>query len=159
MLRLTVTKDTKALEMFKRRMQAQLGNELEVGFFSDARYGPENDNLQVAQVAQWNNEGSENNPPRPFFTSSIIAPIERKKYDRMFHASIDRIISGKSSFTQEYAVIGKALQNQIKQAIRNWDSPPNSPRTIAEKGFNNPLQDTDTMLNSVEYKITKKGSN
>lgn len=156
-MRLTIKQDTKVLRAFKASIQKQLGNKLEIGFFPEARYGSENDNLSVAQVAQWNNEGSENNPPRPFFTSSVIAPMERKKFTKLFNDSIQRVISGKSSFTQEYSLIGKALQKEIQQAIREWDSPPNSPRTIADKGFNNPLQDTDTMLNSVDYKITKKG--
>lgn len=157
MISVKITSNKKALEQFKRKLNSQLGNKLEVGFFEESRYGPENGNLQVAQVAQFNNEGSVNNPPRPFFTSSVVAPMERKKFTKLFNDSIQRIMSGKSSFTQEYNVIGKKLQQTIQQAIREWDSPPNSPRTVADKGFNNPLQDTDTMLNSVDYKIVKKG--
>lgn len=153
MFKIDITKDTKGLEMLKKNLQKQMSMELELGFFPEARY---EDGTQVAFVAMLNNEGSATNPPRPFFTSSIIAPMERGRYKKMFDASIARALS-RGSFTSEYQVIGKQLQAILRQAIIDWSAPPNSPRTIAEKGFNDPLIDSGLMRDSVDYKVTKRG--
>lgn len=153
---ITVVKDDKMWEKIKKDLlAANKVGELEVGFFEQSKYGPENENLQVAQVAQWNNEGqpANNVPPRPFFTSTLVAPIEAKKRDKLFFQSIDRIVTGKSSFLREYNMIGGLFVNELKKAIEDWSTPPNAPSTVAEKGFNDPLIKTETMKNSVEYKI------
>lgn len=153
MFKIDITKDTKGLEMLKKNLQKQMSMELELGFFPEARY---EDGTQVAQVAQWNFEGSVTNPPRPAFQQSILAPIERGQYKKMFDASIARALS-RGSFTAEYNVIGKQLQAILRQSIIDWSTPPNSPRTIAEKGFNDPLIETGLMRDSVDYKVTKRG--
>ncbi len=50
-------------------------------------------------------------------------------------------------------MIGGLFVNELKKAIEDWSTPPNAPSTVAEKGFNDPLIKTETMKNSVEYKI------
>lgn len=150
---ITVVKDDKMWEKIKKDLlAASKVGELEVGFWPEDRYGPENDNLPVAQVAKWNNEG-EGVPKRGFFTQTLTAPIERKEKNAFFFASIDRIVTGKSSFLEEYNFIGKTLANELKQSIITWSIPPNAPLTIELKGFNNPLIETGLMRDSVKYKI------
>lgn len=154
-----LTKDTKVWDKLKKDLSSKTGMELRVGFFEDSRYGAENDNLQVAQVAQWNEEGSSTNPTRPFIRVGFMSPIKSGAYEKYFKAAITRILDGTSSFENEYKILGPVAVKDMKQSIADWDSPPNSPITVADKGFNNPLIDSGTMYESVDFKVAKKGSN
>lgn len=154
-----LTKDTSVWEKMKKNLRQGNNLEVRVGWFPEAQYGPENDNLQVAQVAQWNEEGTETNPVRPFIRVGFMKPIQKGMYDRLFFESIQRIAEGKTTFAKEYQKIGKMAVVDLKEVIEDWSSPPNSPVTIERKGFNNPLIDTGTMYDTVDYKIDKRGNN
>ena len=41
----------------------------------------------------------------------------------------------------------------IQDQIRAMQDPPNAPATIKRKGSDSPLQDTDKMLDSVDYEV------
>lgn len=154
-----IEKDTKVWDQIKKNLLKSNTQELQIGFFPEAKYGPDNDNLQVAQIAQFNEEGTETNPPRPFMRVGFLAPIRKGIYDSYFAESIERIAEGKSSFIQEYVKLGPMFVNDLKEVIEKWDTPPNSPRTIERKGFDNPLIDSGLMHDSVDFKVEKKGSN
>ena len=55
-----------------------------------------------------------------------------------------------------YTLNGPIFVEYMKKSIRDWKTPGNAPATIAAKGFDNPLQETDTMLNAVEFKVQPK---
>ena len=59
-----IVKDTRVWESMKKNLKAGKHLSVNVGFF-DEMYGPENDNLYVAQVAQWQEEGTDKIPMRP----------------------------------------------------------------------------------------------
>ena len=126
--------------------------ELNTGFFSESVYGPENDNLPVAQVAQLNEEGSRDNPPRPFIRAGFGGALRSGKLDKNISVAMKNILEG-GDIQQQYKILGPVLVNEMRQQIINWDTPPNSPKTVEAKGKNDPLRDTDTMLNSVDYKV------
>jgi len=152
-----LTKDTKVWDSIRSNLTKGSVQEIQVGFFEESKYGDENDNLPVAQVAQWNEEGSATNPTRPFIRVGFAGRI--KNDPELFFSSIKRIVEGDSTFAAEYKVLGPKLVLEMKQSIAEWDTPSNSPKTIAEKGFNNPLIDSGTMYDSVDYKVENKGSN
>lgn len=154
---ITIIKDTKVWEKVKKDLlkQARQDLELRIGFFEESKYGDENDNLQVAQVAQWNEEGSENNPTRPFMRVGFMGPIQKGIYRDNFKLSINAILEGRSTFAAEYKKLGPMAVEDLKSVIDEWSTPPNSPSTVEEKGFNDPLIWTGTMRNSVDYKIEK----
>lgn len=147
--------DKSAWEKIKKDVMSQAKLSVKVGWFEGDRYGSDKDFLPVAQVAAWNEEGSATNPPRPAIRVGFMAPIQAGSYENMFEASINRILSGKSSFQTEYTRIGAVATKDLKQAIDDWDTPPNSPRTVAEKGFNDPLIWTGTMRDTVNFKIDR----
>jgi hypothetical protein len=146
-----VTKNTAQWDLIKKNLLKNIP-ELNTGFFSNSSYGPENDNLPVAQVAQWNEEGSSTNPTRPFMRVGFGGVLRAGKLDKNIAAAIKRIADGESPM-QSLKILGPVFVNEMKQQIIDWDSPSNSPKTIADKGFDDPLRDTDTMLNSVEYRV------
>jgi hypothetical protein len=145
------TKNTAQWEKVKANLLKNIP-ELNTGFFSGSNYGPENGNLPVAQVAQWNEEGSSDNPPRPFMRVGFGGVLRAGKLDKNIASAITRIAEGESPM-QSLKILGPVFVNEMRQQIIDWDSPPNSPKTVELKGFNDPLRDTDTMLNSVDYRV------
>lgn len=160
--KLGYTKDTSGLEALKKRLLAANNITVDVGFF-DKTYGPENDNLPVAQIAAWTNEGHVNGgifagtetPPRPFMHYYVSQLEKEKKAGKAISKRLGLVLSGKMSWEAFYNSLGAEAVSDLKKVIEQWFYPPNSAATINMKGFNNPLQETDTMLNSVEHRISK----
>lgn len=147
-------------EKLKKNLLKGLDQGIKVGIVEPVHYGPDNDNLPVGQVWQWQEEGlpAQNIPTRPAIRIGFMAPIKKGSYDKMFNESMQRIAEGKSTFKQEYTKIGVRAKADLKQAVADWDTPPNAPFTIAEKGFNNPLIDSGLLYESIDFKVDKKGS-
>jgi len=150
--------DKSGWEKLKKDISKNTQDKLRVGWFEGSNYGPENDNLPVAQVAQFNEEGTSTNPIRPFIRVGFMTPIKKGVYDSLFKESMQRIAEGKSSFKQEYTKLGPTFVKEMKDVIAKWDTPPNSPQTIADKGFNNPLIDSGTMYDTTDFEVAKKGT-
>ena len=142
-----------------RKMKANLmkGNSLaaKVGVF-DKYYGPENDNLPVAQVFQWNEEGSENNPMRPAIRYYIMQLEKEWKMISFLSKYLNSVALGSMTWTQLYEKIGEVAAEDLKKVVDEWTIPPNSPATIAEKGRDDPLVDTGLMRDSIESKVGRK---
>lgn len=160
--KLGYTKDTSCWEALKKRLIAGDGLATDVGFF-DKTYGPENDNLPVAQVAAWTNEGHVNGgifagtetPPRPFMHYYISQLEKEKKMGKAISKRLQLVLAGRISWERFYESLGEEAVSDLKKVIEQWFYPPNTAATIDMKGFNNPLQETDTMLNSVEHRLSK----
>ncbi|MOA28199.1 hypothetical protein D3C78_1491250 [compost metagenome] len=69
---------------------------------------------------------------------------------------IHLVAIGKMSWTAFYNDLGEEAKEDVKEVVKAWDYPPNGPKKIELKGFNNPLQESDVMLESIEYKIGRK---
>lgn len=159
------TKDTSGWEKLKKNILKGEGLAVDVGFF-DKTYGPENDNLPVAQVAAWNNEGHVNGgifagtetPPRPFMHYYISQLEKEKKVGQAISKRLQLVLAGRMSWEKFYTSLGAEAVSDLKKVIEQWFYPPNSAATIDMKGFNNPLQETDTMLNSVDSRVSKSNS-
>lgn len=154
---MSVKADYSVWNKIKKDLRKGKDLELNIGWFPDQKYGPENDNLFVAQVAQWQEEGVPQNniPPRPFMRVGFGGALRKGMYDKYFKESIERILEGKSSFLKEYTKLGPMFVNDMQEIIEDWSTPPNSPFTVEQKGFNNPLIDSSTMLESVDFRIEK----
>jgi len=133
-------------------------SDVDVGFFKESIYP---DGQQVAQIAVWNEFGtiSQNGnvaiPPRPFMSQTV--KDNKKKWLTM----LQKIISNqKENINVNKALnqIGAVMAGDIKKTIANGNNlfVPNSPITIALKGKDTVLRDTNVMLNSVNYVVNKK---
>lgn len=134
--------------------------EVQVGIVEPTYYGSDNDNLSVAQVWQWQEEGlpAQNIPTRPAIRVGFMTPIKKGSYDKLFVESMQRIASGSSTFKQEYTKIGVQAKVDLKKAVADWDSPRNAPLTIELKGFDNPLIDSGLLYDSIDSKVANRGS-
>ena len=114
---------------------------LEVGFFEESKYP---DGTYVANVAAYNNYGTDNIPARPFLDQfSDESPDLLRDYSAITPPVTDAVL------TQ----MGSELQRGLQSTIREWTEPPNAQSTVDKKGFNDPLIDTELMVNSVKFRI------
>ena len=153
-----VTVDKSVWEKMKSNLRTGDNLEIRLGIFPESVYGPENDNLPVAQVFKWNEEGTETAPPRPAFRVGFLAPVRKGIYDSYFKESLKDILEGRTTFSKEYKSLGTMMEKDLKEVIEDWSTPPNAPLTVELKGFNNPLIETEKMLNSVESRVVKRNS-
>lgn len=151
-----ITVDKSGWEKIKKNLLQANQESLKLGWFEDARYGPENDNLPVATVARFMEEGDPvKYPPRPFIRVGFLPRLKAPEYVPLFQSAITSVLEGKATFKQAYTKMGPVLAKGLQNEIIGWDTPPNSARTIAEKGFNDPLIDTGKMLESVDFKVER----
>lgn len=154
----TLKVDTSVWDRMKKDLLKASGQEVQVGIVEPVHYGSDNDNLAVAQVWQWQEEGlpAKNIPTRPSIRVGFMAPIKKGSYDKLFADSMQRIAEGKSTFKQEYIKLGTVAKVDLKKAVAEWDTPRNAPLTVALKGFDNPLIDSGLLYESIDFKIDKR---
>ena len=148
--------DKKVWEAMKKKFRQADSIQLSVGFFEEDRYGPENENLPVAYIARIQDAGL-GPPARPFMSGAqgLTGVVRSAPYKKDYQEAARRIILNLSSVQQEYAKLGTFLVQDTKEIIEQWSSPPNAALTVELKGFNDPLIETETMKNSVKFKIEK----
>ena len=122
--------------------------------------------VSFGDVAFWNEFGTWNIPPRPFFTTCVEK--NNKIWGNTFTA-----LSKKDSAPVALKRLGVVIKQDIQQSIEEFDTPENAYVTIhggkvrtkfgkiiiiKGKGFDDPLIHTGAMRNSVdwEYKENKK---
>lgn len=150
-----IIKDTRVWDAMKKNLMRGKDFSVNTGFF-DEYYGPENDNLPVAQVAQWQEEGTDKIPMRPFIRAGfMIKNIEKQEWlTPAIKHMISNVALGKMTWNQLYHKLGPVFVEIMKKEIELWQIPMNAPLTIELKGFNDPLIDSGKMLDSVEYRVS-----
>jgi hypothetical protein len=143
-----------------RKMKKNLlkGQQLcsKVGVF-DKFYGPENDNLPVATILMWNEEGNQNMPMRPSIRAGFIPELQKNAWiDQQVINWLNMVMEGKMTWTTFYTKLGPQLADMMQKEIEKWSVPMNAPLTIELKGFNNPLIDSGTMVDSVESQLGRR---
>ncbi len=154
--------DTRAFDKIIKNITNLSQKEVQVGFF-DTRYDQNNENLYVAQVAQWMDEGVPANhiPARPFFRNNFDAKVKGQSYKAPFIKMISNVASGVVSPHAACKNLGEGLKVELESIIDNGSAfAPNSPEWQAHKqkmfGGGEPLTYTGLMKESVQYKITKR---
>lgn len=151
------SKDTSVWKKVRKNLQDIDKKVTQVGFF-DTYYGPENDNLPVATVAMWNEEG-EGVPMRSFIRAGFIETLKKSnEFNEQVYYKIGLVAEGKMNINQLLSSLGPELAQIMKQEIIQFSSPRNAPLTISLKGKDDPLRDSDTMLIAVDWKLGNKGS-
>lgn len=141
-----------AMKRHLKQIERQLGQgaHVVVGFLASATYPAAEGKtaLPVAQVAFWNEFGTIRAPARPFFRTMVESKSPRWGIG-LGNALRKTNYDGRAAL----AIVGEGIRGQLRQSIRDWNEPPNSPATVARKGFNKPLIDTALMLRSAEYQV------
>lgn len=88
-------------------------------------------------------------PPRPFFRSMIKAKAPTWSDTIAAALRLSQYNTGKT-----LKLMGELISAQLRQSIRDTNSPPNAPSTIARKKAAKPLIDTGFMFKQVDYEIS-----
>lgn len=108
----------------------------------------------VAQVAFWLEYGTETIPERPFLRSTIA--INRKKYFSLNRKIIAKVLRKEVALEIGLKKFALIAQEDVKDAVHNWQAPPNADSTIKQKGVNSPLQYKGTLLRAIVGLMRKK---
>lgn len=136
----------------KRNYNTHLVKEgsVRVGFFSDSRYSGD---LPVAKVARINEFGV-GVPKRPFMRPAVHN--RRQELVDLLHRTYRQALRDNQDTLVTLERFGEYVKGIIQEQIVNTNEPPNSPVTIAKKGFNAPLRDTLVMLHSVRFQAEER---
>jgi len=131
----------------------------QIGWQSDAVYGSDNENLPMAQVAQWLEEGvaSKNIPPRPFMRIGFKAALSKGANDASFKRIVTAVANGQDVFKALHKE-GDSFRQTLRQVMIDWDTPRNAPTTVELKGFDDPLIETSELISNITSKTTKRGT-
>lgn len=160
---MTIIKDDKVWQKLKKDLIKNSTYEIRIGWFPEHKYGPDNDNLQMAQVAQWQEEGTKGGqgngngiPPRPFMRVGLWAHLTGGRGKDQFEDVMYNLATGQSVLLPIKGGL-KPLELVVKNLMQYWNSPPNASSTVAQKGFNDPLIETGQLIDAVTAKIAKVG--
>jgi hypothetical protein len=105
----------------------------------------------VAQVAAWNEYGTDTSPARPFLAETferhedeLVAKLRR---------GISDLVDGRASVEQAIANVGEAGVDAVRDTIdqaEEW-AEPLAESTKARKGHGQPLIDSDTLRGSISW--------
>jgi hypothetical protein len=129
------------------------GSERHPGNPSDGRQS-RTSTATVAEVAFFNEYGTSKIPERSFIRSTVDE--KRARFERIRDRQLNLLVQGKTSVQRGLDTLGFDIQQAIRNKIITLSSPPNAPSTQRIKGFNNPLIDSQRMLNSITFKTTVK---
>jgi hypothetical protein len=148
-----VTKDTKVWEKIKRGMLKAEREEVQVGWINSS-YGPDNDNLHHAQIAQWQEEGvaSQNIPPRPFMRVGLSTALKGGASKEAFE-QLARSVANGEQVLKPLRVVGVSVANTLAKVMEDWTTPMNAPKTVELKGFNDPLVETHELIDNITYMV------
>lgn len=111
--------------------------------------------IDMAEVAMFNELGTENSPPRPFLRMSVD-----NNQDRILRAAVASVKSiAKEDGTAEKALkqLGTFGKRLVQETIVKGTFEPNAPATIKKKKSSKPLINKAQMRQQVNYVIKQKG--
>lgn len=135
--------------LVKMALKVSRPGTLQVGFMENATYP---DGKKVAMIAAIQEFGAPRAgiPPRPFFRNMI------RKYSKDWPKGFKGLlIKHKYDANDALEEAGHLIAQQLQQSIRDTNTPPLKPATIARKGFSKPLIETSHMINSVTSRIKR----
>jgi len=139
-----------------------------VGFQHGKESDPES-GADLADIAMWNELGTEHAPPRPFLRQSVENNAAHIK--AMCAAQLKKIVKGQATARDALQALGVMQKALVQNTIKTGDFEPNAPITvhggwmrrkggkafyIKGKKSNQPLIDTGRLRQSVQYIIEAK---
>ncbi|UAV84536.1 hypothetical protein PHB09_040 [Pseudomonas phage PHB09] len=138
-----------------KRLDKLDGMEVEVGFFEEDSYGPENHNLPVATVAAYNEFGTRFNPQRPFMSDTFSENMNQLFMARGMRSVFNDVLRGSSAYIRLLNSLGRLAGELMQISIQQYAAAGgNSSTTIKIKGGRDtPLIDTGKMIESVRFHV------
>lgn len=130
------------------------GGAVNVGFLEKSKY-PINaetgaGGLSVAQVAFWNEFGTETAPPRPFFRRMVA---EKSKGWGVLMGAAAKATGYRTQETLN--MVGGVIRDELRQSINTLKDPPLAESTIRRKGSDKPLVESGWMQKSASFEVVE----
>lgn len=120
---------------------------LRSGFLENATYPDGKPVAMIAAIQNWGAPGV-GIPPRAFFSNMIADKSPRWGADVAAALRASRYDA-----TIALELVGHNIDGQLRQSIKDTNSPPLAASTIAAKGHDKPLIDSAHMFNSVDHEV------
>lgn len=140
------------LEDLKGKIAELRGLSLTVGIQNDAKYP---DGTSVAEVALFQEYGTETIPARPFLRRPLYA--NRGAIAKRMAKEIGLAVRGKKEIVDALAAVGEFAAGKVTSWIRRGTFKALAPSTIAKKGHAQPLIDSTLLLRSVSWAVRRDG--
>ncbi len=142
---------------FMQQLQELSKLEVKVGFQGGKEYYEEDGKqVDVLDVAMWNELGNAHTPSRPFMRDAV--DTNESLINNFLKEQKQELINGKTA-ERVYQDIGVFMKALIQDQIVTGSFTPNSPSTIRKKGSSQPLIDTGHMRQAVNFEVKRKGAN
>lgn len=135
-------------DAIKDQVAKAKGSSVNVGILSDAQPHPD-DGADMALIAAANEFGTDTIPARPFLRGAFDA--NQRGLTQTASRLFGLIMEGKLTSRRALALMGEEHQGQVQEYLQALDTPPNAPRTVAQKGSSNPLIDEGHLLESIRW--------
>lgn len=90
-------------------------------------------------------------PPRPFMVPALDANIN--DYVQQIKCDLNLIMWRRLTAKELYKRLGRSIKAHIQHNIQVQNDPKNAPLTVENKGKNDPLVDTGSLLRSISWKV------
>lgn len=129
------------------------GYVIKVGIFGSDEY------VMIANVHEFgarirNGKGYTIIPERSFMRSTFDE--NNGEWINFFESQLKLLLNGRLEAKTLCERLGARMVADIQKKIKEIDTPPNAPSTIAQKGSSNPLIDTGGLRQRITYKVEKK---
>lgn len=145
-------KQTAQGDKVERFINELTSKQINVGF--NEQSGGYEEGVTTAQVAAWNEYGTEHIPARPFMRQTI--ENNEDKITKFVNSKAGAALKGDGDAEKVLNQIGSYVKGMMQKEIRDGEFEPNAASTIARKGSEKPLIDTGHMRQSVVYTIKEK---
>lgn len=147
---------TKDIDHGWNKIQKQLsltdGAHVVVGVPETTGPREDGDPASMAEVAFWNEFGTDYIPERSFLRSTIDE--NQTKYFELDARLIGGVFKGKLDLKRAMGLLGEEAKKDVQNKIRSGIEPANSELTIAMKrGSTKTLVDTGQLVQSITYEI------
>jgi hypothetical protein len=107
----------------------------------------------LKRIAFYNEFGTRHLPARRLLKTTMYQ--SGRIMDRELLQAFHKIEQNGMSVEQAMRDVGKEMVEVVRSFINRRLPPPNALSTIAKKGFNNPLIDSNTLHNSIQFKYRR----
>ena len=131
----------------KKLAPESTGAHVKVGVLENSKYP---DGTPVPLVAFWNEYGTRNSDPRPFFRNTIEQ--NKKNWADMTKRGIGRGLP----VTEILGLVGLQMQTDIQTAIMTFTNPPNADKKKKKKGTQSPLRESLLLYDSIKSEVVEE---
>ena len=150
--------DNSLVKELEKELEYMSRMQVEYGYFPEQFHTEAN--LPTASVAEFNNNGVKNSkggwhiPPRPFLDNAhYITEDNLPKFNAIMQDSL--VYGGKMQIRTGLKMIGDQVADNIRESIEMQNFKELAPSTIAQKGSDVQLIETNELYDSATYKITR----